>query len=114
MRPEPPSKHSAMPVFLSIVAAPTIFGAAILVGLEDVMFVAFFPIFLIQNNLSQELALQYVTIAIVGVTRSMSLILQHLTVAALHFVKRQHHNYVPWCCEDPKTDDAEQTLGVRT
>ena len=55
-----------MPVFLSIVAAPTIFGAAILVGLEDVMFVAFFPIFLIQNNLSQELALQYVTIAIVG------------------------------------------------
>jgi len=59
-------KHSALPVFLSIVAAPTIFGAAILVGLEDVMFVAFFPIFLIQNNLSQELALQYVTIAIVG------------------------------------------------
>ena len=55
-----------MPVFLSIVAAPTIFGAAILVGLEDVMSVAFFPIFLIQNNLSQELALQYVTIAIVG------------------------------------------------
>ncbi|MDA9591861.1 MFS transporter [Pelagibacteraceae bacterium] len=59
-------KHSAMPVFLSIVAAPTIFGAAILVGLEDVMFVSFLPIFLTQNNFSQEEALQYITIAIVG------------------------------------------------
>jgi len=59
-------KHSSMPVLISIVAAPTIFGAALLVGLEDVMFVAFFPIFLIQNNLTQELALQYVTIALVG------------------------------------------------
>ena len=58
--------HYSMPVLLTVIAAPTIFGAALLVGLEDVMFVAFFPIFLIQNNLSQELALQYVTIALVG------------------------------------------------
>ena len=59
-------KHKSLPVFTSLIAAPTIFGAALLVGLEDVMFVAFFPIFLIKSNLSQELALQYVTIALVG------------------------------------------------
>jgi MFS family permease len=63
--PELPT-HSSMPVLLTVIAAPTIFGAALLVGLEDIMFVAFFPIFLIQNNLTQELALQYVTIALVG------------------------------------------------
>ena len=59
-------EHKSLPVLTSLIAAPTIFGAALLVGLEDVMFVAFFPIFLIKSNLSQELALQYVTIALVG------------------------------------------------
>lgn len=59
-------KHKSLPVFSAIFAAPTIFGAAILCGLQDVMFVSFFPIFLIKNNLTQELALQYITIALVG------------------------------------------------
>ena len=59
-------KHKSLPVFSAILAAPTIFGAAILCGLQDVMFVSFFPIFLIKNNLTQELALQYITIALVG------------------------------------------------
>jgi len=59
-------KNRSLPVFSAIIAAPTIFGAAILCGLEDVMFVTFFPIFLIKNNLTQELALQYVFIALLG------------------------------------------------
>ena len=63
--PELP-KHKPLPVFLTILAAPTIFGAAILIGLEDVMFISFLPIYLIKSNLSQELALNYVTISLVG------------------------------------------------
>ena len=59
-------KHKPLPVFLTILAAPTIFGAAILIGLEDVMFISFLPIYLIKSNLSQELALNYVTISLVG------------------------------------------------
>ena len=60
-----PEKKS-LPVFAAIIAAPTIFGAALLCGLDDVMFVSFFPIFMIKNNFSQDLALQYVTITLVG------------------------------------------------
>ena len=63
--PELPEKKT-LPVFAAIIAAPTIFGAAILCGLDDVMFVSFFPIFMIKNNFSQDLALQYVTITLVG------------------------------------------------
>ena len=63
--PKLPEKKS-LPVFAAIIAAPTIFGAAILCGLDDVMFVSFFPIFMIKSNFSQDLALQYVTITLVG------------------------------------------------
>ena len=63
--PKLPEKKS-VPVFAAIIAAPTIFGAAILCGLDDVMFVSFFPIFMIKSNFSQDLALQYVTITLVG------------------------------------------------
>lgn len=63
--PQLPEKKS-LPVFAAIVAAPTIFGAAILCGLDDVMFVSFFPIFMIKSNFSQDLALQFVTITLVG------------------------------------------------
>ena len=63
--PKLPKKKS-LPVFAAIIAAPTIFGAAILCGLDDVMFVSFFPIFMIKSNFSQDLALQYVTITLVG------------------------------------------------
>ena len=63
--PKLPEKQS-LPVFAAIIAAPTIFGAAILCGLDDVMFVSFFPIFMIKSNFSQDLALQYVTITLVG------------------------------------------------
>ena len=63
--PKLPDKKS-LPVFAAIIAAPTIFGAAILCGLDDVMFVSFFPIFMIKNQFTQEIALQYVTITLVG------------------------------------------------
>ena len=63
--PKLPEKKS-LPVFAAIIAAPTIFGAAILCGLDDVMFVSFFPIFMIKSNFSQDLALQFVTITLVG------------------------------------------------
>ena len=63
--PKLPDKKS-LPVFAAIIAAPTIFGAAILCGLDDVMFVSFFPIFMIKNQFAQEIALQYVTITLVG------------------------------------------------
>ena len=63
--PKLPDKTS-LPVFAAIIAAPTIFGAAILCGLDDVMFVSFFPIFMIKNQFAQEIALQYVTITLVG------------------------------------------------
>ena len=63
--PKLPEKKS-LPVFGAIIAAPTIFGAAILCGLDDVMFVSFFPIFMIKSNFSQDLALQFVTITLVG------------------------------------------------
>ena len=63
--PKLPDKKS-LPVLAAIVAAPTIFGAAILCGLDDVMFVSFFPIFMIKNQFTQEIALQYVTITLVG------------------------------------------------
>ena len=63
--PELPEKKT-LPVLATIVAAPTIFGAAILCGLDDVMFVSFFPIFMIKNQFAQEIALQYVTITLVG------------------------------------------------
>lgn len=63
--PKLPEKKS-LPVFAAIIAAPTIFGAAILCGLDDVMFISFFPIFMIKSNFSQDLALQYVTITLVG------------------------------------------------
>tara|TARA_B100001057_G_scaffold264771_1_gene264995 strand:+ start:1132 stop:2289 length:1158 start_codon:yes stop_codon:yes gene_type:complete len=63
--PELPEKKS-LPVLATIIAAPTIFGAAILCGLDDVMFVSFFPIFMIKNQFAQEIALQYVTITLVG------------------------------------------------
>jgi len=60
------SKHTPIPVFLAIIAAPTIFGAAILMGLEDVMFVSFFPIYLIKSGFNYEVALNYVTISLAG------------------------------------------------
>ena len=63
--PELPEKKT-LPVLATIIAAPTIFGAAILCGLDDVMFVSFFPIFMIKNQFAQEIALQYVTITLVG------------------------------------------------
>jgi len=63
--PELPEKKS-LPVLATIIAAPTIFGAALLCGLDDVMFVSFFPIFMIKNQFAQEIALQYVTITLVG------------------------------------------------
>tara|TARA_S200000501_G_C20819236_1_gene742036 strand:- start:72 stop:1229 length:1158 start_codon:yes stop_codon:yes gene_type:complete len=63
--PKLPEKKS-LPVFAAIIGAPTIFGAAILCGLDDVMFVSFFPIFMIKSNFSQDLALQFVTITLVG------------------------------------------------
>ncbi len=63
--PKLPDKKS-LPVLAAIIAAPTIFGAAILCGLDDVMFVSFFPIFMIKNQFAQEIALQYVTITLVG------------------------------------------------
>ena len=63
--PKLPDKKS-LPVFAAIIAAPPIFGAAILCGLDDVMFVSFFPIFMIKNQFTQEIALQYVTITLVG------------------------------------------------
>ena len=63
--PKLPEKKS-LPVLATIIAAPTIFGAALLCGLDDVMFVSFFPIFMIKNQFAQEIALQYVTITLVG------------------------------------------------
>ena len=63
--PKLPDKKT-LPVLTTIIAAPTIFGAAILCGLDDVMFVSFFPIFMIKNQFAQEIALQYVTITLVG------------------------------------------------
>ena len=63
--PKLPNKKT-LPVLTTIIAAPTIFGAAILCGLDDVMFVSFFPIFMIKNQFAQEIALQYVTITLVG------------------------------------------------
>ena len=63
--PKLPDKKS-LPVFAAIIAAATIFGAAILCGLDDVMFVSFFPIFMIKNQFAQETALQYVTFTLVG------------------------------------------------
>ena len=63
--PKLPEKKT-LPVLATIIAAPTIFGAAILCGLDDVMFVSFFPIFMIKNQFAQEIALQYVTITLVG------------------------------------------------
>ncbi len=63
--PELPEKKT-LPVLATIITAPTIFGAAILCGLDDVMFVSFFPIFMIKNQFAQEIALQYVTITLVG------------------------------------------------
>ena len=60
------SDHKPIPVLLAVIAAPTIFGAAILMGLEDVMFVSFFPIYLIKSGLSYETALNYVTISLAG------------------------------------------------
>ena len=63
--PELPEKKS-LPVFAAIIAAPTIFGAAILCGLDDVMFVSFFPIFMVKSSFSQDIALQFVSITLVG------------------------------------------------
>ena len=63
--PKLPEKKT-LPVLATIIAAPTIFGAAILCGLDDVMFVSFFPIFMIKNQFAQEIALQYVTITLIG------------------------------------------------
>ena len=63
--PKLPDKKT-LPVLTTIIAAPTIFGAAMLCGLDDVMFVSFFPIFMIKNQFAQEIALQYVTITLVG------------------------------------------------
>ena len=62
---ELPEKKS-LPILATIIAAPTIFGATILCGLDDVMFVSFFPIFMIKNQFSQDIALQFVTITLVG------------------------------------------------
>ena len=60
------SDHKPIPVLLAVIAAPTIFGAAILMGLEDVMFVSFFPIYLIKSGFGYETALNYVTISLAG------------------------------------------------
>ena len=63
--PELPEKKS-LPVFAAMIAAPTIFGAAVLCGLDDVMFVSFFPIFMVKSSFSQDIALQFVSITLVG------------------------------------------------
>ena len=60
------SDHKPISVLLAVIAAPTIFGAAILMGLEDVMFVSFFPIYLIKSGFGYETALNYVTISLAG------------------------------------------------
>ena len=60
------SEHRPIPVLLAVIAAPTIFGAAILMGLEDVMFVSFFPIYLIKSGFGYDTALNYVTISLAG------------------------------------------------
>ena len=63
--PELPEKKP-LPVIATIFAAPTIFGAAVICGLDDAMFAMNIPLFMMENGFTKKMGLQFITIATVG------------------------------------------------
>tara|TARA_X000000368_G_scaffold385037_1_gene344042 strand:- start:855 stop:2015 length:1161 start_codon:yes stop_codon:yes gene_type:complete len=63
--PELPEKKP-LPVIATIFAAPTIFGAAVICGLDDAMFAMNIPLFMMENGFTKKIGLQFITIATVG------------------------------------------------
>ena len=63
--PELPEKKP-LPVSLTIISAPTIFGAALICGLDDAMFANNLPLYMLDNGFTKKLGLQFISIATVG------------------------------------------------